>query len=123
MKFIVKGSNIKTVVMSCEFEELPKNLIVEIMRCSLASQASISSTPFAITASNNTADHRLEEHNLISDMKDFLTTHGKPFCDITLVLHGERIPAHKAILAARSKYFEAMFRHFQPKDGCVNVSL
>lgn len=60
--------------------------------------------------------------NVVNDMKNFLTVQGKPFCDINLVLQGEKIPAHKAILASRSSYFEAMFRNFPPKDNCVNVS-
>ena len=35
MRFIVKGGNSKDIVMSTEFEELPKSLIVEIVRSSL----------------------------------------------------------------------------------------
>nr|KAF6466229.1 leucine zipper like transcription regulator 1 [Rousettus aegyptiacus] len=45
------------------------------------------------------------------------------FCDITLLLDGHPRPAHKAILAARSSYFEAMFRSFMPEDGQVNISI
>jgi leucine-zipper-like transcriptional regulator 1 len=47
---------------------------------------------------------------------------GKEFCDITLQLDGVSIPAHKAVLAARCTYFEAMFRSFMPVDGIVHVS-
>ena len=54
------------------------------------------------------------------DMKTFLRT-GREFCDITLILDGVSIPAHKAVLAARCSYFEAMFRSFMPKDGTVKV--
>lgn len=36
MRFIVKGGNMKEIVMSSEFEGLPKALIVEIMRSSLS---------------------------------------------------------------------------------------
>lgn len=46
---------------------------------------------------------------------------GQEFCDITLALDGTYIPAHKAILGARSSYFEAMFRSFTPQDNIVNV--
>lgn len=35
MRFIVKGGNMKEIVMSSEFEELPKSLIIEVMRSSL----------------------------------------------------------------------------------------
>jgi hypothetical protein len=46
---------------------------------------------------------------------------GHDFCDITLVLDGHHIRAHKAVLAARCGYFEALFRSFMPEDGMVQV--
>ena len=55
-------------------------------------------------------------------MESFLKGIGHDFCDITLLLDGTRIPAHKAILAARCSYFEAMFRSFMPEDHTVKVS-
>lgn len=54
-------------------------------------------------------------------MEMFLRSVGKEFCDVTLVLEETSIPAHKAILAARCSYFEAMFRSFMPEDSTVNV--
>lgn len=56
-------------------------------------------------------------------MKAYLEGAGAEFCDITLLLDGHPRPAHKAILAARSSYFEAMFRSFMPEDGQVNISI
>lgn len=53
----------------------------------------------------------------------FLKSGGKEFCDINLILDGHIIPAHKAILAARCTYFQAMFRSFMPPDNTVNVSV
>jgi hypothetical protein len=53
----------------------------------------------------------------------FLQSSGKEFCDITLVLDGTHIPAHKAILAARCNYFEALFRWSIPEDNIVTVSM
>lgn len=47
-------------------------------------------------------------------MASFLKQH--LFCDITLALQGTNIPVHKAVLAARCGYFEAMFRSFMPKN-------
>lgn len=38
------------------------------------------------------------------------------FCDMTLILQNTSIPVHRAVLAARCGYFEAMFRSFMPKD-------
>lgn len=61
--------------------------------------------------------------NLEQDMELFVRSIGKEFCDVTLVLEGTSIPAHKAILAARCSYFEAMFRSFMPEDSTVNVSM
>ena len=54
-------------------------------------------------------------------MEAFLRTSGAEFCDITLLLDGQPISAHKPILAARCSYFEAMFRSFMPEDGVVQV--
>uniref|UniRef100_F6VE11 Kelch-like protein 12 n=2 Tax=Ciona intestinalis TaxID=7719 RepID=F6VE11_CIOIN len=32
------------------------------------------------------------------------------YCDVTLVAEGQKFPAHRAILAASSKYFDTMFK-------------
>jgi hypothetical protein len=60
---------------------------------------------------------------LEKDLEQFLKSSGAEFSDITLVLDGSLFPAHTAILAARSSYFEAMFRSFRPDNNQVNVSL
>lgn len=59
---------------------------------------------------------------LEQDMEAFLKSVGREFCDITLMLDGVPIPAHKAVLAARCSYFEGMFRSFMPENNIVNVS-
>lgn len=41
--------------------------------------------------------------SLIQDMKAYLEGAGTEFCDIILLLDGHPRPAHKAILAARSR--------------------
>ena len=45
-------------------------------------------------------------------MQKFLQMSGKEFADVKLMLDGVEIPSHKAILAARSSYFEGLFRSF-----------
>lgn len=42
--------------------------------------------------------------SLVQDMKAYLEGAGLEFCDIILLLDGHPRPAHKAILAARSRY-------------------
>lgn len=59
---------------------------------------------------------------LENDLSVFLKTAGKEFCDISLILDGIVIPAHKSILAARCTYFQALFRSFMPPDRTVNVN-
>lgn len=48
--------------------------------------------------------------SLIQDMKAYLEGAGAEFCDITLLLDGHPRPAHKAILAARSRWVEDLCR-------------
>lgn len=55
-------------------------------------------------------------------MEQYLLSTGKEFCDIVLMLDNHPIPAHKAILAGRCSYFEAMFRSFMPDNNMVTVS-
>lgn len=54
-------------------------------------------------------------------MEQFLKSVGQDFCDITLMLDGTPLRAHKAVLAARCSYFEAMFRSFMPENSMVQV--
>lgn len=58
---------------------------------------------------------------LEQDMEQLLKSVGQEFCDITLMLAGTPIRAHKAVLAARCSYFEAMFRSFMPENSIVQV--
>ncbi|XP_072455814.1 leucine-zipper-like transcriptional regulator 1 isoform X1 [Notamacropus eugenii] len=112
LNFVVKESHFNQVIMMKEFEHLSSSLIVEIVR--RKQQPPIrahSEQPVDIGTS------------LIQDMKACLEGAGTDFCDITLLLDGHPRPAHKAILAARSSYFEAMFRSFMPEDGQVNISI
>ncbi|XP_056677341.1 leucine-zipper-like transcriptional regulator 1 isoform X2 [Monodelphis domestica] len=112
LNFVVKESHFNQVIMMKEFEHLSSSLIVEIVR--RKQQPPIRAhceQPVDIGTS------------LIQDMKACLEGAGTDFCDITLLLDGHPRPAHKAILAARSSYFEAMFRSFMPEDGQVNISI
>nr|XP_033811420.1 leucine-zipper-like transcriptional regulator 1 [Geotrypetes seraphini] len=112
LNFVVKESHFNQVIMMEEFEHLSPSLIVEIVRRKQQPPARVTSDqPVDIGTS------------LVQDMKACLEGLGKEFCDITLLLDGRPWPAHKAILAARSSYFEAMFRSFMPEDGQVNISI
>ncbi|XP_015773287.1 PREDICTED: leucine-zipper-like transcriptional regulator 1 [Acropora digitifera] len=64
------------------------------------------------------------EKTLQRDMLDFFQgSRGQDFCDILLMVDGEPIGAHKAVLAARCSYFEAMFRSFMPESNTVTITI
>uniref|UniRef100_A0A3B4B3H6 BTB domain-containing protein n=1 Tax=Periophthalmus magnuspinnatus TaxID=409849 RepID=A0A3B4B3H6_9GOBI len=112
LNFVVKESHFNQVIMTKEFEHLSTPLIVEIVRRKQQPPPRVySDQPVDIGTS------------LVQDMKAYLEGGGLEFCDIILLLDGHPRPAHKAILAARSSYFEAMFRSFMPEDGQVNISI
>uniref|UniRef100_A0A8C8K428 BTB domain-containing protein n=1 Tax=Oncorhynchus tshawytscha TaxID=74940 RepID=A0A8C8K428_ONCTS len=112
LNFVVKETHFNQVIMTKEFEHLSTPLIVEIVRRKQQPPPRVySDQPVDIGTS------------LVQDMKAYLEGGGLDFCDIVLLLDGHPRPAHKAILAARSSYFEAMFRSFMPEDGQVNISI
>ncbi|XP_061188835.1 uncharacterized protein LOC133197011 [Saccostrea echinata] len=118
LKFIVKESNCSQIVNSREFESLDKQLMVEIIRRKLTQQQHVrlpaESHNEAIITNNNSLEH---------DLNAFLKRDGAEFCDITLMLDDTPIPAHKAILAARCNYFEAMFRWNDPENHTVRIAI
>uniref|UniRef100_A0A8C4H661 Leucine zipper like post translational regulator 1 n=1 Tax=Dicentrarchus labrax TaxID=13489 RepID=A0A8C4H661_DICLA len=112
LNFVVKESHFNQVIMTKEFERLSTPLIVEIVRRKQQPPPRLySDQPVDIGTS------------LVQDMKAYLEGGGLEFCNIILLLDGHPRPAHQAILAARSSYFEAMFRSFMPEDGQVNISI
>ena len=88
--------------MSTEFESLDQPLMVEIIRRRQMRETAPS-------------DHRpiaqsdVKSSSLKDDLRRFLQATGTEFSDIKLALESNTFPAHKAILAARSSYFEGMY--------------
>ena len=110
-----------------EFDSLESGLVVEIVRKQLKQsrgtqssqqeqygQSECSYNPSALTPQFYPS--------LESDLKAFLEDLGLHFADILLQIGPKSFPAHKCILAARCKYFEAMFRSFMPTDAKVNIT-
>ncbi len=105
--------------MTKEFEHLSTPLIVEIVRRKQQPPLRLySDQPVDIGTS------------LVQDMKAYLEGGGLEFCDIILLLDGHPRPAHKAILAARSRYrqrrfYDLLYAHraasYQTPD-CVYIS-
>ncbi|KAL6257700.1 hypothetical protein P5V15_011280 [Pogonomyrmex californicus] len=114
LSFVVKEINYNLIVMSQEFETLDQPLMVEIIRRRQVPQA----RTFTKCEYESVTGTSLEQ-----DMEAFLKSIGREFCDITLILNDTPIPAHKAILAARCSYFEAMFRSFMPENNTVNIQI
>lgn len=113
LSYIVKEDQFYDIVMSPEFATLEKPLIVEVVRKKLNPSKQLTDIKFDKSIGTT----------LESDMAVFLKTSGNEFCDINLVLNNDTIPAHKAILAARCTYFQAMFRSFNPADNIVNIQI
>ena len=112
LRFIIKDVTYNQIIMSKEFETLDQPLMVEIIRRNQTR-----------TMRSLQDDIRAETGATIEeDMKRFLRS-GDEFSDIFLVLDNTPIPSHKAILAARSSYFEGMLRSFCPPDNRVIVSI
>jgi len=108
LRFIIKDATYNQIVMSKEFETLDQPLMVEIIRRRQTPQLR-----------SLQEDARSETGPTIhDDLRQFLRN-GAEFADISLVLEGNPIPSHKAILAARS----GMFRSFCPTDNKVIVSI
>jgi len=112
LRFIIKDATYNQIVMSKEFETLDQPLMVEIIRRRQTPQLrSLQDDVRSETAPS-----------IQDDMKKFLRS-GEEFADIYLILESTPIPSHKAILAARSSYFEGMLRSFSPPDNKVKVSI
>lgn len=112
LSYIVKEDNIQDIVMSDEFAELCKPLMIEVFR-----------KRFNPVRSEIRADRATEGCTLENDLAAFLKMGGREFCDIQLLLDGKVVRAHKSILAARCTYFQAMFRSFMPPDNRVQVQI
>ncbi|XP_052802269.1 leucine-zipper-like transcriptional regulator 1 [Mya arenaria] len=115
LKFIVKENNYSVIIMTREFESLEQTLMVEIIRRK-AQQPHV----------RPLQDHHYDTsvtNSLEKDMENFLKQSGREYCDITLVLDGTPIHAHKAILSARCTYFESMFRSFMPPTNTVTIAI
>ncbi|KAL7743572.1 hypothetical protein ACLKA6_013377 [Drosophila palustris] len=113
MQFIIKDENFDDVVMSSEFSDLDKPLLVEIIRKRLHPSKLVMETSFESNIGTT----------LEIDLSTFLETTGKDFCDISLILEDHVIPAHKSVLSARCTYFQGMFRSFMPPDNTVNIQI
>ncbi|XP_019760823.2 leucine-zipper-like transcriptional regulator 1 [Dendroctonus ponderosae] len=115
LRFIVKDTNFNHIIRSAEFETLESRLIVQIL---FRKQM-----PPSKTANETMFD--LSKNSLEYDMQNFLHNTGKQFCDVDLILEDHVIPSHKAILVARSGYFEARFRSCMPNetDKRVNIKI
>lgn len=132
MQFIIKDENFTDVVMSSEFSDLDKPLLVEIIRKRLHPFKMVMDTSFESNIGENLFNllytyigiNRCDiiGTTLEHDLSTFLETTGKDFCDINLVLEDHVISAHKSVLSARCTYFQGMFRSFMPPDNTVNVS-
>ena len=116
MRYIVRDVHFNQIVMSDEFEKMRKSLMIEcIRRKQIQQQNPVSESP------NNT-------DTCVPTLKDDLRAlldgnEGSQFSDFIVSLSGKEIATHKSVLAARSSYFEAMFRSFAPVNNKVDIMI
>ena len=131
LRYIIKESNYNAIVMSAEFETLEQTLMVEIIRRRqhVSNQSKDGAEPAALSKPTSVfglaaVDGCGQSCSLKEDLQKFLASPTlEEFADVELVLDGSTFYAHKAILAARSQYFEAMFRSFSPESNKVAISI
>uniref|UniRef100_A0A8D8YQK1 Leucine-zipper-like transcriptional regulator 1 n=1 Tax=Cacopsylla melanoneura TaxID=428564 RepID=A0A8D8YQK1_9HEMI len=104
LRYVIKENNFATIVESPQFELLDRKLIVNIVR----SHLDPNSVKYKPLGDN-------QGTSLEQDLKSLLMS--QDMTDIEVTLDGVTIPTHKAVLAARCAYFEAMFRSFMPAPG------
>lgn len=116
LQFIVRESNYRSVIMSSSFESLEKSLMVGIIRRQQSGSRPTSPDPPSLGGGDTPP-------SLQHDLKQLLDSEvGQAFTDVLLKVGSEIVPAHKAVLAARSSYFEALFRSFSPEDHSVEIT-
>ncbi len=116
LQFIVRESNYRSVIMTSTFESLDKSLMVSIIRRQQSGSRPTSPDPPTLNSGDTPP-------SLQQDLKQLLKSDsGKAFTDVILKVGPEIVPAHKAVLAARSSYFEALFRSFSPEDHSVEIT-
>ena len=117
MRFIVRDSNYRKVVMSNSFESIDRTLMVQIIRRQLFRSRPTSPDPPAVQDQANIPS------SIQDDLKTFLESDmGQAFTDIMLSVGDKIVCAHKAVLAARCAYFEALFRSFMPENRKVEIT-
>ena len=116
MRFIIQDGNYRKVVMSSSFETLDKSLMVQVIRRQLIRSRPTSPDPPAVQGNANLP------LSLQDDLKGFLGDVGQPFTNISLKVGDEVVLAHKAILAVRCLFFEALFRSFMPCNNEIEIT-
>lgn len=117
MRFIVKDSHYRKVIMSSSFETLDTSLMVQIIR-----RQQFRSRPTS-PDSHSSDDDIQPPPSLQDDLRDFLDSEvGRDFTDISLRVDDQVVLSHKAVLAARCSYFEALFRSFMPENQEVKIT-
>ena len=116
MRFIVRDSNYRKVIMSSSFERLDRSVMVQIIR-----RQQFRSRPTSPDLHSELEDR--VPSSLQDDLEAFLLSDiGRPFTDVVLQVDQHSVPAHIPILAARCSYFEAFFRSFMPESRRVDIT-
>lgn len=86
--------------------------IDNLMKCLKNSEDSLTIICEIKVSTGDLVDSISNNHAQLGILNDFESLlENKEYCDVTLVANGKKFRAHKAILAARSIVFSAMFKH------------
>jgi len=114
MRVVIREVHFNQIILGTDFENLDKRLMVEIIRRKQQQQQN--TIPDSPTLS------LLSVPTLVDDLRELLLEDNM-FSDFTLCLKGKEVKAHKVVLAARSSYFEALFRSFPPPEAKSNITI
>ncbi|CAH3029867.1 unnamed protein product [Porites evermanni] len=117
LRFIVREANYNNIIMSKNFESVPQRLMVEIIRRRQVPQAS------APLPGDYQCRSTHPEKTLQQDLLDFQQgARGQDFHDITLMVDGEPVVAHKVLNTFSLSILWNAFRFYQ-KDYNVRITI
>ncbi|XP_054270960.1 speckle-type POZ protein B-like [Macrosteles quadrilineatus] len=98
-----------------------ENQVLKDDKLTIFCEVSIVTAPVSVFGKHEEIKFKVPEPKLEDDYEQLLSDHR--FSDVTLSANGKQFKAHKAILAARSRVFAAMFDHCMEEGQLNHVTI